>query len=341
MHKVAVVILNWNGRTFLEKFLPSVLNTLPGYAHLVIADNGSEDGSADFIHEAFPDVEFIPLGQNYGFTGGYNRALKQIEATYYVLLNSDIETTPGWVEPIIGLMDENKDIAACQPMILSYHQPAYFEYAGAAGGFIDFLGYPFCRGRLFDSLEENKGQYNDSARVFWATGACMFVRSDDFWKAGGLDEDFFAHMEEIDLCWRFGRMGKKVMCCPKSIVYHVGGGTLPKNNPRKTYLNFRNNIWMLAKNLPAAKVYPVLVLRFLLDQLAAFHFMLKGQFRDAGAVYSAYLALLNRFRRKRNEGRLIPYEQVSPVYKKSILAEYFFMGRRKFSQLKPLAFGRF
>ncbi|MFW5725903.1 MAG: glycosyltransferase family 2 protein [Bacteroidota bacterium] len=334
MLKLAIVILNWNGKAFLEKFLPSVVQHCPGYAKVFVADNGSSDGSMEFLEHSYPGIGIIDLKRNFGYTGGYNRSIRQIDAEYYVLLNSDIEVTEGWIDPVIELMESAPGIAACQPKIRSYHQPGYFEYAGASGGFIDRYGYPFCRGRIFESLEQDHGQYDTVTDVFWATGACMFVRAKDFVKAGMLDDEFFAHMEEIDLCWRLKRMGKRIVCVPDSIVYHVGGGTLPKNNPRKTYLNFRNNLFLLARNLPAGNFYPVLIKRLVLDQIAAAKFLLSGNAADCIAVYKALLSVLVNLRRKRRQGKQLPYKPVGEIYQSSIVKEYFLKGRKKFTQLK-------
>nr|MBP8033086.1 glycosyltransferase family 2 protein [Bacteroidia bacterium] len=245
--KVAVVILNWNGKPFLEKFLPTVLQYSSG-AQIIVADNQSSDDSVAFLKTQFPQVSVILNPSNDGFATGYNLALKQVKAEYYVLLNSDVEVTENWLQPIIKLMDENLKVAACQPKILDYNHPSKFEYAGAAGGFIDKYGYPFCRGRIFNVLEEDKAQYDTAKEVFWATGACMFVRAEAFWKVGGFDDDYFAHMEEIDVCWRMKNIGYQIYVEPSSKVYHVGGGTLNKLSPRKTFLNFRNNLTTLTKN---------------------------------------------------------------------------------------------
>ncbi|MBW6480066.1 MAG: glycosyltransferase family 2 protein [Bacteroidales bacterium] len=336
--KLAVVILNWNGKKFLEKFLPTVLKHNPSYAEVFVADNGSTDQSVEFLSQSFPDVKLIELGRNYGYTGGYNRALRQIKAEYFILLNSDIEVSSGWIEPVVNAMDANRDIAACQPRILSYYKPEYFEYAGAAGGFIDYLGYPFCRGRVFSHLEQDTGQYDNAVEIFWATGACMFVRAADFFEAGALDDSFFAHMEEIDLCWRLKRTGKKIMYIPESKVFHVGGGTLPKNNPRKTYLNFRNNMLLLAKNLPASVFYPLLFKRIILDKIAAVQFLFKGHVRDSWAVYRAVLSVLKNLRKARNQGKDLPYKKVWPVYKRSIVKRFFILRVKKFSDLNPAHF---
>ena len=248
--KVAVVILNWNGKSFLEKFLPSVFACNSSYAEIIVADNASTDDSVSFLKSKYPQIKIIQNSSNGGFAKGYNDALKLVEAEYYVLLNSDVEVTPNWIDSVIQLMDTDKSIAACQPKIRAFDDKKSFEYAGAGGGFIDKYGYPFCRGRILDTLEEDKGQYNDVREVFWATGACLFVRSECYHKVNGFDEDFFAHMEEIDLCWRLKNLGYKIMYSPNSTVFHVGGGTLNKTSPKKTYLNFRNNLILLCKNHP-------------------------------------------------------------------------------------------
>ena len=250
MHQIAIVILNWNGRHFLEKFLPGVAQHSRDLARIVVADNASTDDSLAYLKANFPEVDIIRLDQNYGFTGGYNRALQQVQEPYYVLLNSDVEVSEGWLNPLMQFMEKHPEVAACQPKIRSYNDRHLLEHAGAAGGFIDYLGYPFCRGRIYNHLEEDKGQYDQAVPVFWATGACLFIRRDDFRNENGFDEQFFAHMEEIDLCWRLQQSGKQIWVIPQSTVYHVGGGTLPKNNPRKTFFNFRNNLMMLFKNLP-------------------------------------------------------------------------------------------
>lgn len=338
--KLAVVILNWNGKDFLSRFLPSVLEYCPEYATVFVADNGSHDNSLPFLENNFPEIERLKLGQNYGYTGGYNRALKQINAEYFILLNSDIEASPGWIPPIIEYMDNNPDIAACQPKILSWHNRNQFEYAGACGGFIDHYGYPFCRGRVFHFLEDDNGQYDDTLDIFWATGACMVVRATDFFAAGALDDDFFAHMEEIDLCWRLKRMGKRIVCLPQSKVFHVGGGTLPANSPRKTYLNFRNNLLLLAKNLQTQRFYTVMIIRFLLDQLAALKFLLSGQPRDFFAVARAWFSLMRMLRRKRREGKKFPWAKVSGVYRQSLVKEFFLYGKKMFNHLHHSSFGK-
>ena len=272
--KTAVVVLNWNGKAWLEKFLPTLVNHSQE-ATVFVADNASTDDSVAFVKDNFPTVKIIVNASNGGYAKGYNDALKQIDAEYFVLINSDIAVTDGWLSPIIDLMDSDKKIAACQPKILDYNNKTKFEYAGASGGFIDNLGYPFCRGRIFDDIEQDNGQYNDATEVFWATGACLFVRASHFNEVGGLDEDFFAHQEEIDLCWRLKNNGYKIMVQPKSVVYHVGGGTLNAGSPFKTHLNFRNNLFMLFKNLPSSSLFTTIPTRLVLDGVAALTFLSK------------------------------------------------------------------
>jgi GT2 family glycosyltransferase len=295
--KTAVVVLNWNGKEWLEKFLPNLVNHSQ-VATVFVADNASTDDSVDYVKINFPTVKIIVNASNGGYAKGYNDVLKQIDAEYFVLINSDIEVTAGWLSPIISLMDSDKQIASCQPKILNYNSKTKFEYAGASGGFIDILGYPFCRGRIFDDLEQDKGQYNDAVEVFWATGACFFVRSNHFWELGGLDEDFFAHQEEIDLCWRLKNKGYKIMVQPKSVVYHVGGGTLNASSPFKTHLNFRNNLFMLFKNLPISSLFTTIPMRLVLDGVAALTFLNKEKGLEhvlaiAKAHFSFYFAIPN------------------------------------------------
>lgn len=331
---VCVVILNWNGKVFLERFLPSVKKHTPEWVSLVVADNGSVDESVSFLKQYHPDVFIIDLKENLGYAGGYNAALSHLDASYYVLLNSDIEVAPAWIEPVIKLMEADHTIAACQPKILSYHDQTLFEYAGASGGFLDKYGYPFCRGRIFNTLERDIGQYDEAREVFWATGACMFVRANAFRAVGGFDENFFAHMEEIDMCWRLQNTGYKIMVCPKSKVFHVGGGTLPKSSPYKTFLNFRNSLWMLAKNLPPGKFYPTMIIRLGLDKLAAIHFLLKGQFKDCLAVFRAYMAFCKQLRSLRKSGRNTPEIPPALLYKRSIVLQYYLFGKKRFPELK-------
>ncbi len=292
MAKVSVVIINYNGRKYLEKFLPSVLASTYADIELIVADNASADDSLAFVRESFPTVRIIELTRNHGYAGGYNEALKEVKSDYYVLLNSDVEVTPGWIEPVIELMEKDKKIGACQPKILSYHKRDYFEYAGAAGGWMDCLGYPFARGRIFDICEEDKGQYNDTREVFWASGAALFVRAELYFEAKGLDTYFFAHMEEIDFCWRLQLLGYHIYACPASVVYHVGGGTLPKGNERKVFLNFRNNMIMLAKNLPKRQSFWKIPLRVMLDIISAWKSLFTGQVVYFLAVLEAHMAFL-------------------------------------------------
>jgi GT2 family glycosyltransferase len=337
--KTAIVILNWNGKNFLEQFLPTLIIHSAGTGvEIIIADNGSEDGSSDFIKENFPSVRLILFEKNHGFTGGYNLALQQINAQYFVLLNSDVEVTPGWLQPIIDLMDSNPEIGACQPKILAYHQKDSFEYAGAAGGFIDKYGYPFCRGRILKDFEKDNGQYDDVSEIFWSTGACMFIRADLYVKAGGFDNDFFAHMEEIDLCWRLKNMGHKIFCHPGSTVYHVGGGTLPNNNPQKLYLNYRNNLFLLFKNLPSKKRFRIVFFRLVLDGISALVYLANFSFSFFWAVIRAhfrfYLSLPSLRKKRRHLNNLYNTFNHDQIFTESIVKNYFFYKKRKFSDLR-------
>ncbi len=339
---VAVVILNFNGKDLLQQFMPSVLQHSQN-AEIWLADNGSTDDSVAFCKAQFPSVKTVSIAQNYGFAGGYNEALKKIKADYYVLLNSDVEAGPRWIKPVIDLMEGDKRIAACQPKILSWRQKDTFEYAGAAGGFIDKYGYPFCRGRLFNELEPDKGQYNDTREVFWATGACMFVRANVFRELNGFDASYFAHMEEIDLCWRMKNIGYKVMAVPTSEVYHLGAGTLKKLNPRKTFLNFRNNLVTLTKNYPNGNWFFVLLARLILDGIAGTKFLLEGKPMHMFAVVRGHLAYyfsLGSTLRKRKEMKARPnYKPVrSQFYEGNIVTKYFLKGVKKFSDLDPKDF---
>ena len=335
--KVAVVILNWNGKSFLEKFLPIVIKNSSN-AQIIVADNQSSDDSVSFLKAHFPKVRVIINPSNDGFATGYNLALKQVQAEYYVLLNSDVEVTENWLEPIITLLDSNKQIAACQPKILDYNHKTKFEYAGASGGFIDKYGYPFCRGRIFNVLEEDKGQYNSSEEVFWATGACMFVRAEAFWKVGGFDDDYFAHMEEIDLCWRMKNVGYHIYVEPKSCVYHVGGGTLNKLSPRKTFLNFRNNLITLTKNASPRFLFFKILYRMILDGVAAFKFLLEGSGSHFIAVIKAHFSFyahLPSTLKKRDEMRLMDgfKDTTTGVYTKNMVYAHFVKGLKHYSEL--------
>lgn len=286
--KLAIVILNWNGSEMMRRYLPTVIRHSSHQARIIVADNASSDDSLSMLKEDFPEVETIPLSKNHGFAEGYNRALKQVDSEYYLLLNSDVEVTEGWLTPLLAYMERNPDTAACQPKLLSVANRNKFEYAGAAGGFIDRYGYPFCRGRIFDVVEEDHGQYDSIADVMWATGACLMIRSKDYWDAGALDGRFFAHNEEIDLCWRLRLMNRRIVCIPSSKVYHVGGGTLPKSNPMKTFLNFRNNLTMLYKNLPDDELRHTMRVRYMLDYLAAWETLLVNRnLADFKAIYKA------------------------------------------------------
>ncbi len=289
MVKTAVVILNWNGLSFLKKFLGTVVSKTADPGTIIyVADNGSEDGSCEWLVENHPEVRLIRFTENHGFAGGYNLALSQIDAVYFVLMNSDIEVTDGWLMPLIGYLDDNPDTAACQPKILSWNERSSFEYAGAAGGFIDKLGYPFCRGRVFSRIERDEGQYDSLTDIFWSSGACMAVRSTAWKECGGFDPDFFAHMEEIDLCWRFHKLGYRVAFIPGSSVYHVGGGALPYNSPFKTYLNFRNSIYLLYKNLPGRNFMLNIFIRKILDGIASLLFLVRGEPGSFSAVWKAH-----------------------------------------------------
>lgn len=322
--KTSVVILNWNGAEMLRRFLPSVIAYSQGEGvEICVADNASSDNSCEVIEREFPEVRLIRLSENYGFAEGYNRALQQIDAEYVVLLNSDVEVTLGWLEPMTDYLDKHPQVAACQPKLLSFQEKSCFEYAGAAGGFIDKYGYPFCRGRIFDVIESDHGQYDDIIPVFWATGAALLIRLQVYREVGGLDGRFFAHMEEIDLCWRLRSRGYGIVCLPFSRVYHVGGATLKKENPRKTLLNFRNNLIMLYKNLPENELYRVMRVRLFLDYLAAFVFLLKGDKNNSLAVLRAhkeYMSMRFLFKAERDENlRSASLVSIPERFEKSIL----------------------
>jgi len=338
MPKTSVVILNWNGRKLLEQFLPSVLAHVPGDEYrVVVADNGSTDDSVAFIEMAYPDVQLIILDKNYGFAGGYNKALQQVDSEYVVLLNSDVETTQGWLETLISFMESHPDVAAVQPKIRSYREREQFEYAGASGGFIDRYGYPFCRGRILAVVEEDKGQYDAVVPVFWATGACLCIRRKDYFDAGGLDDRFFAHMEEIDLCWRLNARGRRVMCVPSSVVYHIGGASLSKDNPRKMYLNFRNNLLMLYKNIPQSSYRLTFLIRYFFDLLAYLHLLLEGKFKSAHAVveaYSDYLKMRDSCRPMRQENlRRTTVQRIPTQFRKSILLLFYVKGKKTYESV--------
>lgn len=338
MEKVAIVILNWNGEQMLRTYLSTVMRYSRDEATVYVADNASTDGSVAFLESEYPNCRLIKLEKNWGFAEGYNRALKDIEATYYLLLNSDIEVTHHWLTPMIEYMDHHPEVAACQPKLLSISDRDAFEYAGASGGYIDRLGYPFCRGRVFDTVEADNGQYDTRAEIHWATGAALMIRSKDYWEVGGLDGRFFAHNEEIDLCWRLRIRGRKLVCLPESYVYHVGGGTLPKSNPMKTFLNFRNNLTMLYKCLPDEDLATVMRWRWVLDYVAAWEMLILGRnIGDFKAVYRARRAF-KRWRKDFEADRKAI--QASRVNQKiperkdfSLLWQYYVKGRRTFAQL--------
>jgi GT2 family glycosyltransferase len=332
---VAVVILNWNGKDLLEKFLPGVVNSVYGNLEIIVGDNASTDGSIAFLAANYPTIRIIRNDQNYGFAEGYRKILAQVTATYYVLLNSDVEVPTNWIQPVISLMESDLSIAAAQPKILWQKNKASFEYAGAAGGYLDMHGYPFCRGRIFDTVELDAGQYNDTREIFWASGAALFIRSDKWREVGGLDQDFFAHMEEIDLCWRLKNLGYKVMYCPDAEVYHVGGGTLNSNNPYKTYLNFRNNLIILQKNLPIGDAYFRIFIRFFMDFIAWIHFIVEGKVDFAMAITKAHIYFFSHFWRnaKKRTNNQKPFLMHTGQYRSSIVYDYFIKKIRHFSQL--------
>ena len=338
MKEVSIVILNWNGRQHLEDFLPALVrHTTHPHAEIVVADNGSEDDSREFLKKEYPHIRIIELELNHGFSGGYNRAIEQVDARYILLLNSDIEVTKGWLEPMLELMEKDLTVGACTPKILDFKNKSHFEYAGAAGGFIDRFGYPFCRGRIFDHLEADLGQYDEAINLFWGSGACLMVRSDLYRKAGGLDEQFFAHMEEIDLCWRLQRMGYRIRYIPSSTVFHVGGATLQRGNPFKTYLNFRNNLLLLYKNLPTHGRTRILLSRMILDGISAFRFLFQGAFKDFLAVFKAHSSfhgIKSSYRGIKNKNKYAENNViVSGIYLGSIVADFFLKSKRKFSDL--------
>ncbi len=330
MKNIAVVILNWNGQKLLEQFLPSVFR----YSHeatIYVADNASTDDSIAFIRNQFPQINIIQNQCNFGFAQGYNEALKRVQEPYLALVNSDIEVTENWLAPIEKLLINQTEVAIIQPKILDYKDKTKFEYAGAAGGYIDRLGYPFCRGRIFDTLEQDLGQYNESKSIFWASGACLFIRKSVFESLQGFDEDFFAHQEEIDLCWRAKNLGHEIVYCPDSIVYHVGGATLQEGNPRKTYLNFRNSLCMLTKNLPSASLFPILFLRLVLDGFAGIQFLLQGKGKHCWAIVQAHFGFYGLFLKmcgKRGAQQHKKYYKIN-----SIVFRYFIVKQRKYSDL--------
>jgi hypothetical protein len=333
--KVAIVILNWNGQYYLSKFLPSVLATAYQNMEIIVADNGSTDGSVSFLEKQFPQVKLIRFNENNGFAKGYNMALAQVHADYYAIINSDIEVQPDWLTPVINLLEQDKMNAACQPKLLSYNNKKIFEYAGGAGGWLDSFGYPFARGRIFDICEEDKGQYDSTERVFWVTGAAMVIRSNVFHEMKGFDEYFFAHQEEIDLCWRMQFAGYSLYCCPSSVVYHVGGGTLPRGNSLKTYLNFRNNQIMLYKNLPWSQKWWKIPFRIFLDAVSAWKGLFVGDGGYFLSILRAHFSFLKwiLFRQKQSVFPVKKDGKPVGVYKGNLVWEHFVKGKKYFSQL--------
>ena len=349
MH-ISIVILNWNGKAFLEAFLSPLLDSITFCkgVEVIVADNGSTDGSVEFLRNHYPQLRLIQFQENFGYTGGYNKALQQIEATYYVLLNSDVQVTPCWLEPLLSFMELHPQVGMCMPKIRSFDQLDSFEYAGASGGFIDYLGYPFCRGRILSHIEKDTGQYNAPMEIFWASGVCLMMRAKLFHQLGGFDTRFFAHQEEIDLCWRAKMAGSQVWVIPQSCIHHVGGGTLPNDSPHKLYLNYRNNLWMLYKNLPKKRRFTILILRFTFDSTSALLYLLQGKKALCSAVFKAHCHFWKGIkevpnRKKVTDGSkalLLKHtqnhnaKQVSHIWHKSIVW-YFFLHKKKltFDQL--------
>ena len=331
MSKIAIVILNWNGEQLLEQFLPSV-KEFSSEATIYVADNASTDNSITFIKTNYPNVQIIQNTENGGFAKGYNDALKHVDAEIYCLLNSDVEVTKDWLVPIAKAFEENSSIAIIQPKILDYKRKNYFEYAGAAGGFIDQLGYPFCRGRIFQALEKDKGQYNDQKEIFWATGACLFIKSSVFKELNGFDEDYFAHQEEVDLCWRAQNKGYKIVYVGASMVYHLGGSTLSNMNPKKTYLNFRNSLYSITKNLPGKKAFPIIFIRLLLDGVASVRFIFQGKLSHCFAILKAHLSFYKNFSRIYKKRETVNYKQ-DYYATKSIVWAHFVYHIKKFNIL--------
>ena len=328
----AVVILNWNGRDLLQQFLPSVISFSED-ANIYVADNASTDDSVAFLKENFPQVKIIQNEENGGFAKGYNDSLSGLTEDIFVLLNSDVEVTENWLIPILEIFKNEPKTAAVQPKILDFKKKDHFEYAGAAGGFIDKYGYPFCRGRIFETLEEDHGQYNDDIPIFWASGACLVIRKNVYWEAGALDEDFFAHQEEIDLCWRIHNLGYQIKSCGASIVYHVGGATRDSMNPRKTFFNFRNSLYMLLKNVPAPNVYGILLVRMILDGIAGIKFLAGGKFSHLYAILQAHTAFYLNFKKIYSKRKRTP-KNTKYFQLKSIIWSYFCLGKKEFSKLK-------
>jgi GT2 family glycosyltransferase len=338
MARVAVLILNYNGEQHLKKFLPSIITNSAG-CEIIVGDNNSADNSLEILEKDFPDVRIIKLDKNYGYAGGYNKLIAQLDHEFIALVNSDIEATPGWIDPLVSILDSEPNVAAVQPKIRSYNNREEFEYAGAGGGFMDQYGYPFCRGRVFNTLEEDKGQYNDACRIFWASGACFIIRKSVFNEFDGFDDDFFAHMEEIDLCWRINNSGYSINYCGESTVFHLGGGTLNYTNSKKTYLNFRNGWMMLLKNLPNASRTKLLYTRWLLDIVSIFFFLIQFQFKNAYSVIKAHIYIrrnLGMIQLKRSKSiNNRENEAIITPTKFSLVWQYYIKGKKRYSELIP------
>jgi GT2 family glycosyltransferase len=336
--KVAVVIIHWNNRHLLETFMPGVLKSTYPNLEIYLADNASTDDSVAYIQAHFPEVKIIQLDKNYGYAGGYNEALKHVEADYYILLNNDVAVDPDWIEPVIEAMEKDELIAAAQPKLLQFKEPEYFEYAGAAGGYIDHLGYVFCKGRIFETMEKDLGQYNESSQIFWASGACLFIKSSAFKKANGFDADYFAHMEEVDLCWRLQLMNYKIISVPKSTVYHLGGSTLKKASPQKTYLNFRNSLIMLLKNMPVSQLWWFIPYRTFLDLVSSIFFLINEEPRHSWAIHRAHADFFFKFSfwwKKRTEvTRLCNPLKSDVCYRGSIVFAHFALRKKSFKEIK-------
>lgn len=339
---VAVVIIHWNRKQLLEKFLPALTKSTYPNLKIILADNNSKDRSTEWVKQNFPHIQIIKNNENYGYAGGYNRALLYVQADYYVLLNNDVEVTPDWIEPIIDVVENDKSIAAAQPKIIDYNNQTLFEYAGAAGGYMDYLGYAFCRGRIFEKIETDTNQYNSIQKVFWVSGACMFIRSEVFRSLDGFDEYFFAHMEEIDLCWRMQLKGYNAVVVPQSKVYHVGGGTLSKQSPYKTYLNFRNSLIMLTKNLPISTLIWLIPVRSTLDLISSIYFLINGFPRYSASIHKAHAQYFFKFSKwwklREQNNSVKPIKKLSSVYKRSIVFEHFIKRNSIFSKLNKKHF---
>jgi len=334
--KTAVVILNWNGRSLLERFLPSVVR-YSEEASIYVADNASTDDSLKFLNSNYPEIGIIRNKENGGYAGGYNDALKHLEEDIFILLNSDVEVTPGWLRPILEEFRQHPETAAVQPKLLDLKRKEYFEYAGAAGGYLDMFGYPYCRGRVFDHLEKDEGQYNDRERILWASGACLAIRREDFYRAGQLDEDYFAHQEEIDLCWRLFNLDRQVIYLGTTEVYHLGGATLDSMSPKKTFYNFRNSLFSLVKNAPGRRIWLLVFARLVLDGIAGVKFFLQLRFSHTLAIVKAHFSFYSKLRRMLNKRRFLSQKK-NYFQSRSILLDYYIIGQKKFKKTNKRAF---